>query len=222
METESRDYNDVFSEAKRLGYVEANPDLDPMTIKEVLKQTAERRGPASAPTVDPYWNRDFGYGMVDARAAVELALHLKETNQSTSIDWTIQNHILNVTNDGGKVVITGHAWTQSDIIEMVEFRIGDGAWTEVTYEAEFAELGPLTPFNWTVALDTSKLEAGNQTIELRASRGSVHSVPSSIVVMGEGQSQTKSMNTVVIVGGGLLLVGILAGLLVLLLNRSDD
>ena len=40
--------------------------------------------------------------------------------------------------------------------------------------------------------------------------------------MGEGQSQTKSMNTVVIVGGGLLLVGILAGLLVLLLNRSDD
>ncbi len=28
METEGRDYNDIFSEAKRLGYVEANPELD--------------------------------------------------------------------------------------------------------------------------------------------------------------------------------------------------
>ena len=28
METEGRDYNDVFSEAKRLGYVEADPELD--------------------------------------------------------------------------------------------------------------------------------------------------------------------------------------------------
>lgn len=28
METESRDYRDIFSEAKRLGYVEANPELD--------------------------------------------------------------------------------------------------------------------------------------------------------------------------------------------------
>ena len=70
-----------------------------MQIKEVLKQTAERRGPASAPTVDPYWNRDFGYGMVDARAAVELSMHLLETNQTTSIDWTIQNHLLNVTQE---------------------------------------------------------------------------------------------------------------------------
>ncbi|MEE3083584.1 MAG: S8 family serine peptidase [Candidatus Thermoplasmatota archaeon] len=202
--------------------IEANPDLNPMQIKEVLKQTAERRGPASAPDVDPYWNRDFGYGMVDARAAVELALHLKETNQSTSIDWTIQNHILNVTNDGRKVIISGHAWTQSDIIEMVEFRVGTGPWSEATYEAEFAELGPLTPFNWTVALDTSKLEGGNQTIEIRASRGAVHSVPSSVVVMGEGSSKATSMSMVVVVGGGLLLAGILAGMFVLIMNRLGD
>ncbi len=202
--------------------IEANPDLNPMQIKEVLKQTAERRGPASAPDVDPYWNRDFGYGMVDARAAVELALHLKETNQSTSIDWTIQNHILNVTNDGATVVITGHAWTQSDVIEMVEFRIGEGPWSEATYETEFSELGPLTPFNWTVALDTSTLEAGNQTIEFRASRGTVHSVPSSVIVMGDGKSKTASMNMVVVVGGGLLLAGILAGMFVLIMNRLDD
>ncbi len=202
--------------------IEANPDLNPMQIKEVLKQTAERRGPASAPDVDPYWNRDFGYGMVDARAAVELALHLKDTNQSTSIDWTIQNHILNVTNEGGKVIITGHAWTQSDVIEMVEFRVGAGSWSEATYEAEFAELGPLTPFNWTVALDTSKLDAGNQTIEIRASRGAVHSVPSSVVVMGEGSSEAASMNMVVVAGAGLLVGALIAGMVILIMNRSMD
>ena len=55
--------------------MEANPDLDPLQIREVLKQTAERQGEATQPEVDAYWNRAFGWGMVDARAAVELSLH---------------------------------------------------------------------------------------------------------------------------------------------------
>ncbi len=163
--------------------MEANPDLSPMQIKEVLKQTAERRGPASAPTVDPYWNRDFGYGMVDARAAVELSMHLLETNQTTSIDWTIQNHLLNVTEEGGTTIITGHAWTQSNVIERVEYRVGDGDWREVTYEVAPEELGPLMPFNWTVALD---LPSGDQVVEIRAVRGDAQSLPVLVEAKGMG------------------------------------
>jgi len=163
--------------------MEANPDLSPMQIKEVLKQTAERRGPASAPTVDPYWNRDFGYGMVDARAAVELSMHLLETNQTTSIDWTIQNHLLNVTEEGGTTIITGHAWTQSNVIERVEYRVGDGDWREVTYEVAPEELGPLMPFNWTVALD---LPSGDQVVEIRAVRGDAQSLPVLLEAKGMG------------------------------------
>ena len=163
--------------------MEANPDLSPMQIKEVLKQTAERRGPASAPTVDPYWNRDFGYGMVDARAAVELSMHLLETNQTTSIDWTIQNHLLNVTEEGGVTIITGHAWTQSNVIERVEYRVGDGDWREVTYEVAPEELGPLMPFNWTVALD---LPSGEQVVEIRAVRGDAQSLPVLVEAKGMG------------------------------------
>ena len=163
--------------------MEANPDLSPMQIKEVLKQTAERRGPASAPTVDPYWNRDFGYGMVDARAAVELSMHLLETNQTTSIDWTIQNHLLNVTEEGGTTIITGHAWTQSNVIERVEYRVGDGAWREATYEVAPEELGPLMPFNWTVALD---LPSGDQVVEIRAVRGDAQSLPVLVEAKGMG------------------------------------
>jgi subtilisin family serine protease len=201
--------------------IEANPDLNPMQIKEVLKQTAERRGPASAPDVDPYWNRDFGYGMVDARAAVELALYLGQTNQSTSIDWTIQNHLLNVSNIGKTVVISGHAWTQSDVIEMVEFRIGDGSWSEATYEDVPGDLGPLTPFNWTIALDTSSLGAGEQTIEIRAVRGESHSMPVLVTVMGEGSASESSMNMVLIIGSGLFLIVILSIAFVLMVRRRD-
>ena len=188
--------------------MEANPDLDPMQIKEVLKQTAERRGPASAPDVDPYWNRDFGYGMVDARAAVEMAFFLGETEQSSAIDWTVQNHLLNVTNDGSKVIITGHAWTQSDIIDIIEFRIGDGSWKEATYEAVPEELGPLTPFNWTIAIDLSSIPVGQQTIEVRAVGPNGQSLPVLVEVQGIDSSSASSSFTLMIILG--LLVSVLA------------
>ena len=187
--------------------MEANPDLSPMQIKEVLKQTAERRGPASAPTVDPYWNRDFGYGMVDARAAVELSMHLLETNQTANIDWTIQNHLLNVTQDGSTTIITGHAWTQSNVIERVEYRVGDGSWREVTYEMAPEELGPLTPFNWTVALD---IPSGDQVVEIRAVRGDAQSLPVLVEVAGMGGEAGAS-------GINVALVGLSIGLLILLI-----
>ena len=37
--------------------MEANPELDPLQIREVLSKIAERRGEATQPEVDPYWNR---------------------------------------------------------------------------------------------------------------------------------------------------------------------
>ena len=200
--------------------MEANPDLDPMQIKEVLKQTAERRGPASNPTVDPYWNRDFGYGMVDARAAVELAFHLADTNQSASIDWTIQNHLLNVTNDGGKTVISGHAWTQSDVLAAVQYRIGEGTWKEATYEVVLEELGPLTPFNWTVALDLSSVPAGEQTVEIRAIRGAQQSLPVLVEVTGSDSSSVSGLSMVLILGGSLVLIAILGALIGFIMMRQ--
>jgi subtilisin family serine protease len=202
--------------------IEANPDLNPMAIKEVLKQTAERRGSASNPDVDPYWNRDFGYGMVDARAAVELALHLAETNQSSSIDWTIQNHMLNVTNSGGKVIITGHAWTQSDVISAVQYRIGDGSWKEATYEAVPEELGPLVPFNWTVALDISSVPSGEQVIEVRAIRGAQHSLPVLVEVTGSGSSSSQGLSMLVIIGGSLALIAIFGVIIGFLMMRQGS
>ena len=73
---------------------EANENLTTMQLKEILKHTAERRGEPSLPEVDPYWNRDFGFGMIDAYAATSLALHLKETGTTQLIDPGIQNHLI--------------------------------------------------------------------------------------------------------------------------------
>jgi hypothetical protein len=174
----------------------ANPDLTPLTLREILKQTAERRGEASQPAVDPYWNKDYGWGMVDARAAVEMALHLNYSNVNISeINLTLQNHLLNVSNEGGIITITGHSWSQTSEVEMVEFRIGNGTWNEVTYEIPLEELDAGLPFNWTVVLDLSKVEAGNQTVDIRAlGEDGTHSLPVTLTIVGT--------STGVDIGGG--------------------
>ncbi|HIA40482.1 MAG TPA: hypothetical protein EYN88_06375 [Candidatus Poseidoniales archaeon] len=182
----------------------ANPDLTPLTLREILKQTAERRGEASLPAVDPYWNKDYGWGMVDARAAVEMALHLNYSNVNISeINITLQNHLLNVTTVDDIITITGHSWSQTSEVEKVEFRIGNGTWNEVTYQTPLEELEVGQPFNWTVVLDLSKVEAGNQTVDIRAlGEDSTHSLPVTLTIMGT--------STGVDIGGGNQLMFIVA------------
>mgnify|MGYP002879479190 FL=1 len=159
---------------------EANENLTPLQIKEILKHTSERRGEPSAPEIDPYWNREFGYGMVDALAAVELALFLRESGQTESIQETIQNHLLNVTTpseNGGILNITGHAWGQDGVVDRVEFRIDGGQWSEATYSDALSEIGALTPFDWHVILDTKEMSPGRYSVEVHAVSGLSHSLP---------------------------------------------
>ena len=159
---------------------EANENLTPLQIKEILKHTSERRGEPSAPEIDPYWNREFGYGMVDALAAVELALFLRESGQTESIQETIQNHLLNVTapsENGGLLNMTGHAWGQDGVVDRVEFRIDGGQWSEATYSDIPSEIGALTPFDWHVILDTKEMSSGVHSVEVHAVSGQSHSLP---------------------------------------------
>ena len=204
--------------------MEANPELDPMQIKEVLKQTAERRGEASAPEVDPYWNRDFGYGMVDARAAVEMAFHLNETGQSAGVVPTLQNHLLNVSESTSSWSIVGHAWTQAEVIERVEYRIGDGPWQEARYELTEEVLAPLTPFNWTVELDKGGLSTSNQTLEVRVVSAAGHSLPVLVDVAGDGSmsSTSFSVTTIAVAGIALLLSLIIVALNALGTTEAEE
>jgi len=201
--------------------IEANGNLTPLQIKEVLKQTAERRGEPSAPDVDPYWNRDFGWGMVDARAAVALALHLAQTEQTDTVDVSLQNHLLDLTDSNGTINVTGHAWGQLGSIERVEFRIDGGGWQDATYSAEPGEIGALTPFMWHVILDPTKLSEGSHQIEVRAMAEGASSLPVLVTVHGSASSATDFTVPPIIIVGILVVFVIWVASLTLVRLRSD-
>jgi len=200
---------------------QANENLTPLQIKEVLKHTAELRGEASAPDVDPYWNREFGYGMVDALAAVELAIFLRDSGQTPLIDPTLQSHRLNLSAD--RVInMTGHAWGQAGSIDRVEYRIDGGEWMETTYSATPSEIGALTPFLWHILLEPNKLKPGNHTVEVHAVAGAMHSLPVFFEIEGTGAvSESLAIPPIAI---GIVIVAALAWVasLVLIRLRSDD
>ena len=203
--------------------MEANPDLDPLQIREVLKQTAERRGDPTQPDVDPYWNRDFGWGMVDARAAVELAFHLSDTNQSNDIDWTVQNHLLNISEEGVMTIIIGHSWGIEGSIDSVQFRVDNGDWFETMYEVSPSELGALTPFNWTLALDRSSFSSGEHLVEIRALSSSGNSLPVIVSIDGTGAGESTAglsayLSSIAVV----LFFAIAAGSVIILSKRGED
>ena len=201
--------------------IEANGQLSPLQIKEVLKQTSERMGEPSAPEVDPYWNREFGYGMVDAHAAVALAQHIAETGQTDSLDVSLQNHLLNLVDSNGTINVTGHAWGQMGSVDRVEFRIDGGEWQEATYSAEPAEIGALTPFSWHVILDPTKLGEGPHQIEVRAGSGESRSLPVLATAHGTaGSASNFSVPPLVIFGIVVVFVIWLASLSLVRL-RSD-
>ena len=200
---------------------EANENLTPLQIKEVLKQTAELRGEPSAPDVDPYWNREFGYGMVDALAAVELAIFLRDSGQTPLIDPTLQNHKLNLSTSG-IINMTGHSWGQAGSIDRVEYRIDGGEWMETTYSATPSEVGALTPFLWHILLDPNKLTSGNHTVEVHAVAGAMHSLPVFYEIEGTGgASESLAIPPIAI---GIVVIVALAWVasLVLIRMRSDD
>lgn len=203
---------------------EANENLTPLQIKEVLKHTSEVRGEPSAPEVDPYWNREFGYGMVDALAAVELAFFLRESGQTPLIDPTLQSHSygFNQTISESAINITGHAWGQAGSIDRVEYRIDGGEWSEATYSVTPGEIGALTPFLWHVLLNPAKLPAGEHTIEVHAVAGEMHSLPVFHTVIGTGSGESSMGIPPVAIGIVALVAIAWVASLVLIRYRSDD
>ena len=168
---------------------EANENLTTMQLKEILKQTAERRGEPSLPEVDPYWNRDFGFGMVDAYAATLLAIHLKETGTTELVDPGIQNHLISF-NDTDNVKLVGHSWSTSGSVESVNFRIDGGDWLQANFNSSIVEVGPITPFEWYVEVDPNKFSSGTHTLEVIAFSLSQQSLP--IVVQFESTVESTS------------------------------
>lgn len=170
--------------------IEANPDLSPAEMKEILKLTSERRGEPTVPEIDPFWNRDFGWGMVDAHAAVELSLFMKDNNLTGQVDVTSQVHILNssLNTTSGLYEVRGIAWGQEGSISAVEGRFGQGEWMQATYEVVEGGLGALQRFEWVMAFYLPAVAKGEQTLEVRGlnSEG-ISSLPVFTTVDGTGE-----------------------------------
>jgi subtilisin family serine protease len=124
--------------------LEANSELTPELTKEILHLTSERRGEATFPELDPFWNRDFGWGVVDAYKAVNLSANLVDIN---AIDIDLQCYITGIegesqssdeenTNEtvtSGTITIHGVAFSkQGQEIEKIELAIDDGSWKTVS------------------------------------------------------------------------------------------
>ena len=65
--------------------LEANPDLRPKEIKEILHKTAEAKGEPDMPELSNKYNFAYGYGSADAYEAVHLAQNFISTNQKPVI-----------------------------------------------------------------------------------------------------------------------------------------
>ena len=183
--------------------LEANPDLNPLQVREILRTTAERRetlsssdgegvedGPwATEPELDPYWNRHFGWGMVDALIAVEEAKLLEDPE---NVDVELQIYITSTSaghshdsqgtdedySDGEDVVISGLSWARIGSIDRIEYSLDGGSWNEVLYEEVLeVPLPARTYINWSILLSNADFSfSGGHAVFVRAVSGDMHSL----------------------------------------------
>jgi len=220
--------------------MEANENLTTAELKEIIKFTAERRGEATQPDVDPFWNRDFGWGIVDAYEATKLAIHLKEQNLDGQIDVFTQVHLNQptLTNntsevDSGMFVLEGFAWNQMGSVNSVEYRIDGGEWMSASFEDTETPLEALERFQWTIGLDLDNLPSGDVLIEIRGISDDGQSLPINVIVQGTGLGDSGSSgfasNIVMIAGSVMILIFAIALLFIsrtetpqLLISTSDE
>jgi hypothetical protein len=144
---------------------QANPTLTPADVREILQNTAEHRtdhgkqaASASDPfDVDPNYHPSWGWGEVDAYAAVKEAMN-RSTTQVVVIGTS------GVANVGGHLEITVHWVTQREVgpNHFTIYRAPDLGGHPGDFEGVSHQIGPVgsaviertanrTPYNWTDA-----------------------------------------------------------------------
>ena len=149
--------------------MEVNDEINPLAIREILRSTATRMGPASQPEHDPHWNEDFGWGLVHAHDAVWTAEYLNMTGITTSdMNLDLQVHIENISSEGTVNTYTGQAWTRGAVMEKIEYSVDGGeSWTEVMYESVNGTMSSYESFQFQFVINTDFLPAGYNMIIVR-------------------------------------------------------
>ena len=205
--------------------IEANSDLDPLAIREILRLTSERKesltsadgegveeGPwATYPDLDPYWNRHFGWGMVDAYAAVKSSLL---NTDADNINTDLQTYIINTETDwqtGSNInTITGHSWSRSGSVDRIEYSVDGKLWMEAQYSPGS---NSSIYIDWVINLDSEELYfTGDHILLVRAvDSNNMHSVYANSEFYAYGESpESSSDNILEILSYTLLIVLIVA------------
>ncbi|RZD35876.1 MAG: hypothetical protein CXT75_07365 [Methanobacteriota archaeon] len=205
--------------------IEANSDLNALEIREILRLTAERKdtlssadgegveeGPwATSPELDPYWNRHFGWGMVDAHAAVKSALVNTDTE---NINVDLQTYVTDTQTGwqtgSGITTITGHSWSRSGLVDRIEYSVDGHSWKSVKYAPGTNES---IYIDWEISLSVSDLAfTGDHVVLVRSvDADGMHSISahSEFYAYGESSGSSSTQNMALLVAiGALLLVGI--------------
>jgi len=198
--------------------IEANPELDPLAIREILRLTSERKetlssadgegvedGPwATYPELDPYWNRHFGWGMVDAHAAVKSSLVNTETeNLNVDLQAYITDHVSGIE----FTTFSGISWSRNGSVSKVEYSLDGKSWKEAQYGSS---TNASIYVNWIISLDSEELSfAGDHSILVRSvSEDGMHSISDNSEFYAYGESsEVKSdrMLAILFVVGALIL-----------------
>lgn len=144
--------------------LEANRDLSPEIVKEVLRASAQRRDNATYYDIDPFWNKDFGWGVVDAYEACRMVERIEDMD---AVDAGLQSFVGNVTPSGpGKARVSLLAWNRYGELDRVELRVDNGSWMRAR---------PLkAQYCWTCEL--AGLGPGNHTLYTRSLAGNMSSL----------------------------------------------
>ena len=198
--------------------IEANPDLDPLAIREILRLTSERKetlssgdgegvedGPwATYPDLDPYWNRHFGWGMVDAHAAVKSSLVNTETD---NLNVDLQAYITDSVSGTDFTTFNGISWARMGDVSKVEYSLDGNSWKEAQYGSS---TNTSIYVNWIISLNSEELSfAGDHILLVRSvSSDGTYSISdhSEFYAYGEStENKVESMLAILLVVGALVL-----------------
>lgn len=161
--------------------LEANSNLTLDLVREILHFTAERRGSPMYPELDPFWDKDFGWGIVDAYNATRVAANVTPVED---FDTNLQAFIMNITTDTypDKVVVEGIAWHKMGAVEHVEVSLDGKSWKKAK------DMANDTWAKWVFNIPKSELKKGVHIVKARAVASEKHSLEheATFEVTGEG------------------------------------